>query len=100
MLKKEINDIERKLIQIRHDSDMTLHQVLKAFSEIGEIKNALSIIHKNQEKGLTEDKALVIIHDRGKTRVYEHGKDITAGISEITLRIDALPVIEYEKVVK
>ena len=65
-----------------------------------EIADAMSMLYKNQEKGLVKDKDLVIIHDKGKTRIYEHGEDITTGITEITFRSDSLPVIEYEKVVK
>ena len=93
-------DLKHDLKNIEHDTDMTLHQVLKMFTEIGEIKDAMSMLYKNQEKGLVKDKDLVIIHDKGKTRIYEHGEDITTGITEITFRPDSLPVIEYEKVVK
>lgn len=94
------DDIKKDLSNIEHDTDMTLHQVLKIFNEVGEMREVMSILYKNQEKGLVKDKDLVIIYDKGKTRIYEHGEDITTGITEITFRPDSLPVIEYEKVVK
>ena len=56
-------------------------------------------IQQTQEKGLVEEKDLVIIYDNGKTRIYQKGKEISEGIKSITFNAEEIPTIEYEKVV-
>ena len=64
-----------------------------------EIKEYQKTIQQTQEKGLVENKKLVIIYDKGNTRIYQDGKDITKGIRSITFNAEEIPTIEYEKVV-
>jgi len=54
----------------------------------------------NQQKELCKAHGLVVLYN-GITdvKVYEHGEDITKGITSITIRPDRPPVIEYEKVI-
>lgn len=104
MLNKKIKDdvtcLKSDVSHINRDITNMDHHVLRMHNEITELRDTFLKLYITAEKGLVEDKDLVIIHDNGETRIYEHGEDITAGITEITFRPDSLPVIEYEKVVK
>lgn len=85
-LKERLRDINDDLFNTRNKSiniDCKTDQILK-----------------NQQKDLCKAHALVILYN-GVTdvKVYEHGEDITKGITSITIRPDRPPVIEYEKVI-
>lgn len=81
------------LIQRQAATNYKIHCCLK------EIREYQKTIQQTQEKGLVENKTLVIIHDKGKTRIYENGVEISKGIKSITFNAEELPTIEYEKVV-
>ena len=60
----------------------------------------LEQILKNQQEKISKAHPLVIIYNGvSDIRVYENGKDITKGITNIFLDVDRPPVIEYKKVV-
>jgi hypothetical protein len=61
------------------------------------IEDKLQKIVDNQEKGIANTYDLVILSSNGITRVYDHGKEITDGVSELTFSVDNFPTIKYEK---
>lgn len=65
--------------------------------DIYENKKINETILENQYKDITKNNELVIIYNKGKTRVYEKGEDISKGITEIHFTADNVPTIEYEK---
>lgn len=65
--------------------------------KIFSIEDKLQKIVDNQEKGIANTYDLVILSSNGITRVYDHGKEITDGVSELIFSVDELPTIKYEK---
>lgn len=61
------------------------------------IENKLQKILDTQEKGVANTYDIVILSSNGITRVYDHGKEITDGVSELTFSVDNFPTIKYEK---
>ena len=61
------------------------------------IENKLQKILDTQEKGVASTYDIVILSSNGITKVYDHGKEITDGVSELTFSVDNFPTIKYEK---
>ena len=61
------------------------------------IENKLQKILDTQEKGVANTYDIVILSSNGITRVYDHGKEITDGVSELTFSVDNFPTIKFEK---
>lgn len=59
------------------------------------IENKLQKILDTQEKGVANTYDVVILSSNGITRVYDHGKEITDGVSELTFSVDNFPTIKY-----
>ena len=60
-----------------------------------DIESKLQIILDNQEKNIIDTYDVVILSSNGITRVYDHGKEITDGVSELTFSVDNFPTIKY-----
>lgn len=65
--------------------------------KIFSIEDKLQKIADTQEKGIANTYDIVILSSNGITRVYEHGKEITDGVSELTFSVDKFPTIKFEK---
>lgn len=89
MRKYELENLIRKYGEVLYKTNYRLES----------IEEIQKTIQQTQEKGLVENKKLVIIYDKGNTRIYQDGKDITKGIRSITFNAEEIPTIEYEKVV-
>ena len=81
---KRLDNIERKV----NDLECKLEY---------DIESKLQVIINNQEKNIIDTYDVVILSSNGITRVYDHGKEITDGVSELTFSVDKFPTIKYEK---
>lgn len=61
------------------------------------IEDKLKKIVDTQEKGVANTYDIVILSSNGITRVYDHGEEITDGVTELTFSVDNFPTIKYEK---
>lgn len=75
-------NIERKVIDIEGKLEY-------------DIESKLQVILNNQEKNIIDTYDVVILSSNGITRVYDHGKEITDGVSELTFSVDNFPTIKY-----
>jgi hypothetical protein len=87
------SDLRNKLRDIGEDLFETRNKTIDINCKIDQVL-------RNQQEELCKAHGLVVLYN-GVTdiKVYEHGKDITKGITSITIRLDRPPVIEYEKVI-
>lgn len=91
----QYENIARKLIEIEKSNSNAYERLnMKIIEMNAKIQN----IDENIEKDLVKDKDLVIIYDKGTTRVYEKGEKISK-IKRATFTANELPIIEYERVI-
>ena len=76
---------------------MIVRNIVCLKRDIYENKKINETILENQYKDITKNNELVIMYNKGKTRVYEKGEDISKGITEIYFTADNAPTIKYEK---